>query len=259
MKSDTYFCIYCSKQFDNEIYYTMHSRICNSSYVADKKSEIIPPKIQNDVMLKEKLDSEEHLYCEICGASFTLNEFEAYQNHIENCLCFNEEGKDNHNHIHYKPDHNENSDVASELYSSQEKEESYHPGNYTVNQHFIVANPHEYHDNQQFYINNGGIHFEGNFNNEIEDDSLEEDAEEEEGAGLSQNELSLFNEQPFIAGENKESEVCNICQEEFKNKEMIIRLPCFHAYHSKEIIKWLKMSVCCPSCKLNIQEELNLN
>mmetsp|Transcript_35767 Transcript_35767/g.57450 ORF Transcript_35767/g.57450 Transcript_35767/m.57450 type:complete len:362 (-) Transcript_35767:162-1247(-) len=48
------------------------------------------------------------------------------------------------------------------------------------------------------------------------------------------------------------NETCCICLESFKEGESIIRLPCFHIFHSAEISKWLLKNHRCPLCQTSI-------
>ena len=53
---------------------------------------------------------------------------------------------------------------------------------------------------------------------------------------------------------NEENRKCLICLEEYVNNDNIIYLPCFHIFHKKCIIPWIKTHVNCPLCKININE-----
>ena len=58
-------------------------------------------------------------------------------------------------------------------------------------------------------------------------------------------------EQP--ASQNEEARnVCPICLENFKEKERIRTLPCFHIYHVRCIDRWLKSNSKCPICKNSV-------
>lgn len=61
---------------------------------------------------------------------------------------------------------------------------------------------------------------------------------------------------------------CAICQEDFpkdinnaqdseeeENCTKIVRLPCHHLFHRKCVVKWLKMSCTCPSCRYELLTE----
>ncbi len=46
---------------------------------------------------------------------------------------------------------------------------------------------------------------------------------------------------------------CPITFEEFKQNELIVKLPCFHYFSKKAIEKWLfEKSACCPLCKFEL-------
>ena len=51
---------------------------------------------------------------------------------------------------------------------------------------------------------------------------------------------------------------CVICLGDFKDKEHIIRLPCFHVFHSDCVKSWLGTHNSCPTCKFELTFE-NLN
>ena len=50
---------------------------------------------------------------------------------------------------------------------------------------------------------------------------------------------------------------CTICLEDFKVKDKVIYLPCFHLFHKDCIINWVKLNSTCPLCKININENIN--
>ncbi|KAL1363448.1 hypothetical protein HN51_011661 [Arachis hypogaea] len=46
-----------------------------------------------------------------------------------------------------------------------------------------------------------------------------------------------------------EADVCIICQDEYKNQDMIGVLQCEHEYHADCLRKWLVVRNVCPLCK----------
>ena len=48
---------------------------------------------------------------------------------------------------------------------------------------------------------------------------------------------------------------CTICLEEFKSKEKVTALPCFHYFHTNCINKWLEKKKFCPVCKFELTKE----
>ncbi|XP_014492535.1 probable E3 ubiquitin-protein ligase HIP1 [Vigna radiata var. radiata] len=63
-----------------------------------------------------------------------------------------------------------------------------------------------------------------------------------------------------ITSEEQESDLCVICQDEYKNKEEIGILPCQHKYHTNCIRKWLHEKNVCPVCRsevLDFDQTLN--
>ncbi|KAF5182553.1 E3 ubiquitin-protein ligase mbr2-like [Thalictrum thalictroides] len=47
----------------------------------------------------------------------------------------------------------------------------------------------------------------------------------------------------------QEAEICVVCQDEYKNQEVIGRLDCGHEFHEDCIKSWLMMKNVCPICK----------
>lgn len=75
-----------------------------------------------------------------------------------------------------------------------------------------------------------------------------------ENVGLSAAQISRLRSSIHIPGmfsKNKE-EICTICQENFKFLKALVTLPCSHQYHSKCIIKWLKLKKNCPVCQKEV-------
>lgn len=53
---------------------------------------------------------------------------------------------------------------------------------------------------------------------------------------------------------SKTSQSCSICQQAFIKEELIVQLPCKHIFHKTGCLSdWLKVSVHCPICKLNVE------
>ncbi|XP_071705834.1 E3 ubiquitin ligase BIG BROTHER-related-like [Rutidosis leptorrhynchoides] len=68
-------------------------------------------------------------------------------------------------------------------------------------------------------------------------------------ARISQLPISIYTSGMFSM--NNEDN-CVICQENYKFGKHMITLPCFHQYHSKCIIKWLKLKKNCPICQKEV-------
>lgn len=49
---------------------------------------------------------------------------------------------------------------------------------------------------------------------------------------------------------------CTICLEDFKLKDIVIYLPCFHSFHKNCILNWLKNNTTCPLCKIDVNDNL---
>lgn len=75
-----------------------------------------------------------------------------------------------------------------------------------------------------------------------------------ENVGLSALHISQLPTSIYRSGmlSNNNEENCVICQECFKFGKRMITLPCSHQYHSKCIIKWLKLKKNCPICQKEV-------
>nr|GEV86268.1 E3 ubiquitin ligase BIG BROTHER-related-like [Tanacetum cinerariifolium] len=75
-----------------------------------------------------------------------------------------------------------------------------------------------------------------------------------ENVGLSALHISQLPTSIYRSGmlSNNNEENCVICQETFKFGKRMITLPCSHQYHSKCIIKWLKLKKNCPICQKEV-------
>ncbi|KAJ7549996.1 hypothetical protein O6H91_07G077600 [Diphasiastrum complanatum] len=49
-----------------------------------------------------------------------------------------------------------------------------------------------------------------------------------------------------------EAQLCIVCIEELMGGELVMSLPCLHAFHSVCIRQWLRQSRCCPTCKYEV-------
>ena len=49
---------------------------------------------------------------------------------------------------------------------------------------------------------------------------------------------------------------CTICLEDFKIKDKLIYLPCFHLFHKDCIVNWVKRNSTCPLCKIDINDNI---
>ena len=58
---------------------------------------------------------------------------------------------------------------------------------------------------------------------------------------------------------NNDSKNCTICLEYFKKGDKVIYLPCIHFFHEMCIKNWIKIKQFCPVCKLEINNNNNLN
>lgn len=53
---------------------------------------------------------------------------------------------------------------------------------------------------------------------------------------------------------NEDQAVCAICLEKLNPKQMVLDLGCGHVFHHPCIIKWLKRSTLCPTCRREVQQ-----
>eukprot|EP00922_Rhytidocystis_sp_ex-Travisia-forbesii_P056338 GHVS01083427.1.p1 GENE.GHVS01083427.1~~GHVS01083427.1.p1 ORF type:complete len:1100 (+),score=86.87 GHVS01083427.1:165-3464(+) len=73
--------------------------------------------------------------------------------------------------------------------------------------------------------------------------------------GLSLGQLHLLPEEVYDGTSDKSRE-CLICRMEYEAAERLRRLPCWHAFHSRCIDKWLQSRNTCPLCRLEIDQAL---
>lgn len=90
-------------------------------------------------------------------------------------------------------------------------------------------------------------------------------ADRREGIGSSSFEDSsviVLDDSPSCAKSHKEGQVsdlqekCCICIETFVQGEELMRLPCFHSFHSSCARKWLAVKATCPICNERIVAQL---
>ena len=53
---------------------------------------------------------------------------------------------------------------------------------------------------------------------------------------------------------NDENKICSICLEEYKNNDIIKKLPCNHNFHSECVKIWLSNKTTCPVCRTDLRE-----
>ena len=61
--------------------------------------------------------------------------------------------------------------------------------------------------------------------------------------------ISTINEQKQLSNNNNK---CMICLSNYKLRDKISTLPCWHNFHSKCFEKWMVQKRCCPICKFEI-------
>ncbi|KAJ0508972.1 putative transcription factor C2H2 family [Helianthus annuus] len=69
------------------------------------------------------------------------------------------------------------------------------------------------------------------------------------GGGVSKHLVIKNLKMSKYSGSGEEGELCVICQDEFKRKEMLAVLECKHRYHPECIKEWLIRMNVCPVCK----------
>ncbi|KAB2624580.1 hypothetical protein D8674_016240 [Pyrus ussuriensis x Pyrus communis] len=55
----------------------------------------------------------------------------------------------------------------------------------------------------------------------------------------------------------RESESCTVCMEQFKGGSTVVYMPCFHVFHGRCIVKWLRKSHYCPVCRFQVLTDSN--
>ena len=70
-------------------------------------------------------------------------------------------------------------------------------------------------------------------------------------------EIPEFNINSTIELNKFKSKNCTICLEDFKVKDKLMYLPCFHLFHKDCIISWAKENSICPLCKIDINDNIN--
>ncbi|MFS7890316.1 putative transcription factor C2H2 family [Helianthus anomalus] len=80
-------------------------------------------------------------------------------------------------------------------------------------------------------------------------DGFDRATERYSGGGVSKNAVIKNLKMSKYSGSGEEGELCVICQDEFKRKEMLAVLECKHRYHPECIKEWLIRMNVCPVCK----------
>lgn len=260
-------CTSCDSSFNSNLLLEMHRRFCFP----------IPSQIStNSINGRENFQThfshvsqesnENSLICHVCNACYELFDIEKYIFHINN---------DHNNENDYDNKENEVSDLYSEKDNKMDVDQDFNSqfnDNIQFNQynHYNHYNQHSQSEDsvesnrQNLIVNeNHNFHIENNDYSENED----EDEDYDEGEVNQVNEayevnlalLSsyLIHEKYEKQGkENDQTQICHICYEKIKLGEEIIRLPCFHYYHSNELMTWFKENVKCPECRLDVIDEI---
>eukprot|EP00656_Telonema_subtile_P058050 TRINITY_DN9704_c0_g1_i3.p1 TRINITY_DN9704_c0_g1~~TRINITY_DN9704_c0_g1_i3.p1 ORF type:complete len:127 (+),score=27.71 TRINITY_DN9704_c0_g1_i3:128-508(+) len=70
--------------------------------------------------------------------------------------------------------------------------------------------------------------------------------------GLSEEKRADLPRVHFSEGEES---TCSICQESFKEAELLVRLPCEHMFHTGCVLKWMEAHTTCPLCRFDCDDE----
>ncbi|KAF8822990.1 zinc finger, C3HC4 type (RING finger) domain-containing protein [Cardiosporidium cionae] len=72
--------------------------------------------------------------------------------------------------------------------------------------------------------------------------------------GVNMQIIQLFPEELFDADKNiaEVQRSCGICKMEYTDQDILRRLPCWHAFHSTCIDKWLEGQKTCPLCRFQV-------
>uniref|UniRef100_A0A1D1Z1E1 E3 ubiquitin ligase BIG BROTHER n=2 Tax=Anthurium amnicola TaxID=1678845 RepID=A0A1D1Z1E1_9ARAE len=75
-----------------------------------------------------------------------------------------------------------------------------------------------------------------------------------ESKGLSDEHISVLRYSTYKTGffSRKDKEECVICCMSYKNRDLLITLPCKHHYHSDCVKQWLKINKVCPICNAEV-------
>ena len=67
---------------------------------------------------------------------------------------------------------------------------------------------------------------------------------------------SLRNQLPVFSFDEhmKLANECYICLEAYAVHDVLVRLPCLHAFHKKCIFQWLRLKSICPCCRQDIKQ-----
>ncbi|XP_058106129.1 E3 ubiquitin-protein ligase RING1-like isoform X3 [Magnolia sinica] len=68
------------------------------------------------------------------------------------------------------------------------------------------------------------------------------------GVGVVRMEMAIH-----VDRRNSEKEVCAVCLDEIRARQMVINLPCSHTYHSHCLLPWLNVHSHCPYCRTHVQ------
>jgi len=103
-----------------------------------------------------------------------------------------------------------------------------------------------------------GLMFGGSPMGDIESRLIEEflrnDPNRHGAPPASQEAVNKLKETKYCEGACQTKE-CTVCQEDYKDEESLLHLPCNHNFHKACVTEWLLRHNTCPICRKGLQEE----
>lgn len=47
---------------------------------------------------------------------------------------------------------------------------------------------------------------------------------------------------------------CDLCMEDYRDGDELVRLPCMHLFHGHCVLPWLRKSCTCPACQMDVRD-----
>lgn len=70
--------------------------------------------------------------------------------------------------------------------------------------------------------------------------------------------LEEFPRERYCPARHKHLTECELCLEDYKEGDELMRLPCLHLFHAHCVKPWLQKSYTCPVCQINVCEACGL-
>lgn len=255
-------CTSCDSSFNSNLLLEMHRRFCFPIPSQGVNSQTHFSQLSQ---VNSSENTENTLICHICNACYEIFDIEKYIEHINN-----DHNNENDHDDNYKE--NEVSDLYSDKDNKMDVDQDFNSqfnNNIQFNQYnqYSHYNQHSQSEdssesNRQNLIVNEHEH--DNLHIENNEYSENEDEDEDEGEVNEAYEVNLALLSSYLIHEkyekqgkdNDQTQICHICYEKIESGEEIIRLPCFHYYHSNELMTWFKENVKCPECRLDVIDEI---